>query len=83
MDIGRVYPVYWTGAAANCAGACQLAVLLLSVSAPLRERPEASFQRLGPAAYGISHERRGRVGVAGRVLSCLAPATRSEQTTAW
>ena len=39
VDTGWVSAFYWVGERANCAGACQLAALLLSASAPLRGGP--------------------------------------------
>ena len=74
MDTGWVSAFYWVGVATNPASACQLAALLLSASGPLRGGPEASLQRLGPAPYGVSHEGRAEVGVAGRALRWLGAA---------
>ena len=68
MDIRRVKPFYSPGKDEKWAGACQLAALLLSASGPLRGGREASLQRLGPAAYGVSHEGRGEGDVASRAL---------------
>ena len=65
--------LYYSGVATNPASACQLAALLPSASGPFRGGPWASVQRLGPTAYGISDERRGRVGVARRALRWRAP----------
>ena len=41
------------------------------------------FQRLGPAAYGISHEGRAEVGVAGRALRWLGAAAARTKSWRW
>ena len=71
LFIVRVQRLNRPGVATNPASACQLAALLLSASGPLRRGPSASVQRLGPTAYVVSDERRGRVG-GGRCYASLA-----------